>query len=112
MGYYTYYSINIYDQNLNQLTHSIRKSIIKELHVLYNESVYAIDEYGVSIDSVKWYDCYDNIKEFSKRFPWLIFRIDAESEASDEAMIYIKNGKLQDCMITKVYEEYDESKLQ
>jgi hypothetical protein len=112
MGYYTYYELSIYDQNLKLMTNSHHEDIIKQLYVLYPEAEYAIEETGNPRQSTKWYDCYDDIKEFSKRFPWLLFRIDEEGENGDEALTYIKNGKSQYCQITKTYEDYDESKLQ
>ena len=112
MGHYTYYEITVYDWNQKQMTDDHHKDLINHIYDLYHEAIEAMDEYGVPVQAVKWYDCYDNIKEFSKRFPWLIFQIDAEGESGDESRAYIKNGKIQDCNITTLYEKYDESKLQ
>lgn len=63
-------------------------------------------------DSVKWYDCEDHMREFSKRYPEVLFTIHGSGEDSGDIWdLHAKNGKLQMCQAEFVIPEYDPEKM-
>jgi hypothetical protein len=73
---------------------------------------YAIDENGESLDGVKWYDHEIDMKELSKRFPEVIFKLHGKGEENDDMWNkYFKNGKMQSCYAFITYESFNENKL-
>jgi hypothetical protein len=59
-----------------------------------------------------WYGHKDDLKEFSLKYPEVVFKLIGEGEKSgDFWIIYFKDGKIQDCLRVVTYEPYDEKKL-
>ena len=52
------------------------------------------------------------MKEYSLNYPDLIFRIHGDGEEIEDFWdCYFKNGKMQSCPGTVIYDDYDETKL-
>jgi len=63
-------------------------------------------------DSCSWYDHETDMREFSKRFPDILFKLRGEgAESGDIWAKYFKDGKMQDCQAEINIPPYDESKL-
>ena len=108
MGYYSSYSLTIY--NINELDKDLE--IINELRKESDEATYALDEYGGCSESSKWYGSNKELKEFSKKYPDLIFELSRKGESTEDMYkYYIKNGKIQSCKAMITYDSYDENKL-
>jgi len=72
MGTYSNYSLTI---ECDETTHN-PKQIIAHLRQEYEEAEYALDENGETANEAKWYDFSENMKEFSKKYPDVIFDFD------------------------------------
>lgn len=100
MGYYTKYT-------LTSDTRSIEDAAESDL---YEISGYQM-EFGWN-DSCKWYNHEKDMKELSKKYPNVLFKVQGEGEESGDLWVkYFKNGKMQHCEVEITYEPFDESKL-
>lgn len=72
MGTYSNYSVTI---ECDETTYN-SKEIIAHLRQEYEEAEYALDENGETANEAKWYDFSDNMKEFSKKYPDVLFLCD------------------------------------
>jgi hypothetical protein len=106
MGYYKRCTLVIED-------HHEPEEVIKELRDENEWAEYAFEESGECSDEVKWYDCIDDMKGFSKRYPSLLFTIFFHGEDDQRWVCYFKNGEYQEgeCKVTIEYEKFDENKL-
>ena len=107
MGYYTNYYLDIHEGNktIEEVLNNIDES---EFEGIY----YSIDEYGDTVDAVKWYNHEDDMKKFSKLYPELVFVLKGEGEESGDVWRkYFKNGKMHSCYVKLVFDDYDENKL-
>ncbi len=60
----------------------------------------------------KWYEHEKEMREFSKKYPEVVFTLHGEGEATDDLWIkYFKNGKMQTSKARIEYDSYDESLL-
>lgn len=99
MGYYTKYELETIPYS-NEAWEVINED---------DGTYYAVQEYA---DSCKWYDHEMDMKELSKQFPNVVFKLKGEGEeAGDLWHKYFKNGKVQVCEAKIVYDKFDESKL-
>jgi hypothetical protein len=61
---------------------------------------------------VKWYEHEKEMREFSKKYPEVVFTLHGEGEESGDLWIkYFKNGKMQTSKARIEYDSYDESLL-
>jgi len=98
MGYYTHHSLKITEGDDG----TDHKAAISEL----SDYDYCFD------DQIKWYDCEDNMREYSKKYPDTVFSIEGEGEeAGDLWHAFYKNGKMQLCRAQVTFAPYDESEL-
>lgn len=72
MGTYSNYSLTI---ECDEKEHN-PKEIIAQLRQEYEEAEYALDENGETANEAKWYDFSENMKEFSKKYPNVLFLCD------------------------------------
>lgn len=104
MGYYTRFSLKV-----------IGKTDIDIIDKLRNKCDYAefaLDEDGNSEKSCKWYDCKEDIKEFSKSHPDVLFLLEGEGEeAGDIWKFYARNNKCCFQQAQIVFEQFDEFML-
>jgi len=103
MWYYTAYALSIKKEDWEYVGHKEQKK--------YNDEIYKkYDEYPN--DSSKWYEHSENMLEYSKLYPKLLFILEWNWEESDDMWYkYYKNWKMQECYWEVVYPEYDEKKL-
>lgn len=121
MGYYTDYSLKIhgikenlessseffYDTSFEDYSIDLIKKFIDKY-----ELEYALQYNGETENSTKWYDHDENLIEFSKQYPLVVFELKGDGEESGDMWIkYYKNGKSQRCDAKITFEKYDESKL-
>jgi hypothetical protein len=105
MGYSTMYSLEI---EQGDITIEEFMKTVDEKSNLY----YAVDEDGSSVDEIKWYNHEEEMKELSKKFPDIVFRLHGEGEENDDIWYkYFKNGKMQSCYATLHFDDYSEDKL-
>ncbi len=102
MGYYTYYNLSV----------DKKPEVIQELREENKEAREAIDPDGNQQEQVKWYDSDDDLREFSKKHPDILFTLNGVGEEDGDKWInYFKDGKMQKTHVIETWEEYDETKL-
>lgn len=106
MGYYTKYSLDIKYNNIKE------SDIITHLKGDCDEAGWALTEFGETEDSTKWYDHENDFKEFSKKYPTLLFILNGVGEEYGDTWIkYFQNGKMQECKAKITFDEFDLEKL-
>lgn len=113
MGYSSTYELALYDGLLDKpLDEETAEKIIADLRDNNHNAEYALDEEGSTNDSCKWYDSDTDLKEFSKKYPTVLFDLYREGEESgDLSHFYAINGKYQNAPAEVVYPEFDPEKL-
>lgn len=107
MGYYTSYRLGV-----KSTTAEMEVAIIKDLRSTNENARYALDEEGYTQEACKWYDCVDDMNEFSKKYPEVLFTMSGEGEESGDIWEHhFKNGKSQLCQAIMTFPPYDENKL-
>ena len=113
MGYRSYFDLIIYDDQMNDIEESLKHDVIKQFMEFSEDAKYVLDEEGHSQDSSKWYSEEQDMIEFSKKHPSLIFQLNREGEQNDDmCKSYYLNGKFQHCVAEVVYPEFDRSRLE
>ena len=72
MGTYTDFNLTLIVEDDDKNKYS-EKEIIAHLRSEFHDAEGAIDENGNTLNEEKWYDCDENLKEFSKKYPEVIF---------------------------------------
>lgn len=68
--------------------------------------------YNLFEDSQSWYTWDEDMKEYSLRYPELLFKLEGIGDMYDDVWkCYFKNGKMQECPAIITFDDYDESKL-
>jgi hypothetical protein len=89
MGYYTNHTVTWDDPNLYEI-----------------ETSYGPMREGHTTDSIKWYDCTNEMTEISKKFPGVLFEVEGHGEESEDIWkAYFKDGKSQYVKAKIVFEE-------
>lgn len=73
-----------------------------------------IDNNGKTNESGSGYTIMEDLKEFSKKYPNIVFQLDVtwDSGFGDPPSRYFyENGKVQDCKVEMVFEDYNNSKM-
>ena len=108
MGYYTTHTFEPLTDN-----EELKLKIIDDLRSSNEEAEIAFDDTGGAIDSVKWYDSDNDLKEFSKKYPDVVLSMFCEGEGNGDMYYqYFKDGKMQVCPAKITYDEYDEKELE
>ena len=69
-------------------------------------------DYDPFNESCKWYEHEADMREFSKRYPVVLFTLAGEGEeAGDLWKKYFKNGKMQIAKAVITYDDFDAKKL-
>jgi hypothetical protein len=90
MGYYTDHRIKIYSEGMKPI---LLKDLNNHKRRIGKITGYLYDTFDCQI---KWYKCNDQMKEYSKEYPNLIFEITGYGEeVQDIWRTYYKNGKSQ-----------------
>jgi flavoprotein len=107
MGYCTCYSLS-----LKSVDQDEAYTILEDLAKDCEDAKYALDDEGKTNESVKWYDHEKDLKEFSKKYPEVLFELSGEGEESDDIWKkYFLNGKVQLCSAQIIFPEFDPRKL-
>ena len=74
----------------------------------------ALDESGNTNDQTKWYDMDKDMKEFSKKYPEVLFEMErhGESGGDDQCNYYFRNGKKQECWVELKFPDFDPDKME
>jgi hypothetical protein len=101
MGYYTHFKIR-----------ATNPEAIRVLRKPDSYAEMAFDEDGDTVDSCKWYEHEEEIIEFSKLYPDVLFTLNGEGEESGDIWTkYFLNGKMQYERATIVINPFDPTKL-
>ncbi len=104
MGYYTHFKLMV--------TGETDIDIIGELRDENDWAKGALDGGGAAYEEYKWYDCKEDMLEFSKRHPDILFLLEGEGEeAGDVWRFYAKNGRSFYQQAKMAFEDFDESML-
>ena len=107
MGYYTEHNLSL----VNDTTQN-EFDIIKEFRKSSDNAKHALSEEGYCENSCKWYNCEKDLKEFSMKYPNIIFLLEGKGEDSEDMWrLYVKEGHSQRCKAEVVFPEFDEGKL-
>jgi hypothetical protein len=107
MGYYSSFTLGT--RIPPAPTHA---KIMEDLRGQFEEANFALDAAGAAEESSKWYDHEENLKEFSRQYPSVVFVLQGEGEENEDMWIkYFKNGKMQKAEAQITLEDYDENKL-
>lgn len=86
--------------------------ILKDLRNSNQEARYALSENGASNNNSKWYECKEDLKEFSKKYPNWLFTLSGEGEQSGDIWkAYFVNGKVQLAKARIVIDEFNPKEL-
>lgn len=97
MGYYTNYSLEIFDDYDGE--------IIADLRDRNDEASYALDEDGSAREASKWYEWKEQMTEFSKLHPEALFILRGKGEESGDIWrAYFKNGKVEHQEVRMVFD--------
>lgn len=106
MGYTTSYNLTVFKGDL-----SISKILESEFYH-YEDLEWALDDNGETNEPCKWYNHENDLKEISKKYPQVVFKLTGEGEEGGDLWVkYFNNGLMQYCPAIITYEDYDESKL-
>lgn len=110
MGYRTYYNLNI---NNPEVSDEQALLMIADLRTEDSDAWYALDADGHSSLNATWYNCDEDLKALSLKYPGIIFELSGTGdESGDLWSTYYKDGKMQHCPVELTYPPYDETKLQ
>lgn len=104
MGDYTKYKLTIPEG----LTQALRDASEEDRTTT---SYGPLSEFIDEREECKWYDHEADLREFSKRFPDAIFRLEGKSASYDMWVKYFQNGKMQWCEAKITYDPFDPEKL-
>lgn len=110
MGYQSYRTLHLL--TTTGQPHPDPNPIIDELRVENSNAQYAFDEEGRMKEGLTWYEDKEDLKEFSKKHPDVLFCMYLEGdENGDKSYTYFKDGKMQVCQAIITFDEYNESSL-
>ena len=86
--------------------------VFEEFREFSEGAAYCLNNDGSSEESGKWYDAKEDLTEFSKRYPYLVFDLYVEGEETLDAWhLYVQNGKSQLANAIIDFPPFDLSKL-
>ena len=108
MGYTTYFTVSREDDE--PFTPEEREALLA-LDVFEDETNKGKETICMG-GLAKWYECFEDMKDFSLKFPGVVFKMHGEGEERGDFWdAYFKDGKGQDCPADILYPIYDETKL-
>lgn len=104
MGYKTFHNLKVHNDKSEE--------IIAELKKENEDANYALSDNGYGENWTKWYECDDEMKAFSLKYPSVLFEMHTEGEENGNlCTTYYKDGKMQECPAIITYDEFDQTKL-
>lgn len=109
MGYYSYYSLDVDTADSNHLKEDIIADLINE----NTEAESALNADGQTINEAKWYESEDDMRQFSKKYPDVLFILFRYGQVlGDVEKSYFKNGRMKSCSANVSYPSFDVNKLE
>lgn len=108
MGQYSMYNLSVVDKtNINKVSKAENK-IIEDLRSRYEDAKDAFDEGGNQQSEVTWESMEEDMKEFSKQYPDVVFMLVETGYSYDgQCDRYFLNGKMQECWGEIVFQPYN-----
>ena len=108
MGYYTNFTLVI-----EKGAEGIEDQIVEKFRQSNESAKYALGKtYGSGGQECKWYDSKNDLVEFSKKHPEVVFKLRGEGEEyGDIWELYVQNGKSQRCSAKIIFETFNPTKL-
>ena len=111
MGYYTNFTMKVLDESMVEVDSSVYPEFAEES--LYDGYFSVQDLISNDADNCKWYDHEEDVREYSKKFPNLVFILDGEGEEpGDIWREFYKNGKSYRWDLEHTLPEFEEGKLE
>lgn len=112
MGYYTYYYGEVYEGQVDEKDVALAIANLPEFAFVNKDDIKTIDDV-IAFDSMKWYNCVEDMKKVSLQFPGVTIKIHGDGEDSDDMWnAYFKDGKAVVYRAEIFYPYYDEDDLQ
>lgn len=106
MGYYTMFELELKDVDWE-----IAEPIISELRESNECAKEAIDENGDAYESTKWYGFREDMINFSKQYPDILFILRGVGEENDDIWKeHFKNGECTRYGVRIIYDDGEEYK--
>lgn len=78
----------------------------------YEQEIADQVDYNPFKNSCKWYDSEKDMREFSKKYPDVLFKLSGQGETNEDMQeVYFLDGKMQMCPAIITYDKFDEAKL-
>lgn len=85
---------------------------IEQFREEYEGASYCLENSGGSNESGKWYSHEQDLKEFSKKYPDILFMLEGEGEENDDMWhLYVRNGKSQKQKAVITFPPFDPSRF-
>ena len=106
MGYYSSFQL--------EFNHPDAEDIIADLRNNNMDAHKALQVDGNTLEPTKWYDMDKDMKEFSKKYPEVLFEMErhGESGGDDQCNYYFRNGKKQECWVELKFPDFDPDKME
>jgi hypothetical protein len=106
MGYYSNFKLEV--------NHPDEEDIIGDLLDNNEDARRALQYDGNSQEPTKWYDMDKDMKEFSKKYPEVLFEMQRQGESGgdDQCNYYFQNGKAQECWVELKFPDYNPDKME
>lgn len=113
MGYYSTFSVDVYDDNLNPLRDGKEFNEVVDKFRLIGAVGYALDNNLNTEQNVTWYEYQHDIAYVSTLFPYLVFRCRRVGEDPTEEIevTYYSNGKVQRARTIITFSDFDPAQL-
>ncbi len=111
MGYCTRYKLKWNCEKSKTTWDEISEEIALRQEV-NQDFFYGVDSDGDGNDACKWYEHEEEVAQFSKIYPDVLFELSGEGEKSGDIWKkYFLNGRMQLCNVKMTFDSFDESKL-
>lgn len=113
MGYFTHHTGYIKSGNVNERDVALAIAHLPYFYdlTIYDDEIESIDDV-IAYDSIKWYDCVEDMKKVSAQFPGVTIVIKGEGEeTSDMWKAYFKDGKAAVYQAEIIFPDYNEDDL-
>jgi len=86
--------------------------VIDDLRNTSDSAKYAINDTGGTEEPCKWYQHEEDLRDFSKKYPDLLFELKGAGEDSGDIWVeYYKNGKMQRVEARIIFDPFNEHEL-
>lgn len=110
MGYYTTYSLNMENSQSEDAQRIYDFAKEKDMDFIWG---FTVDGETIETsDPMKWYEHEEEMREISRAFPHILFKLHGEGEETGDIWNeYYRDGKMQRCNAEIIIPPFDENKL-